>query len=404
MKLIKHAVLWVTVILFSISGCARGLDITWKNDQVKTAIVETAISSIVETLAAAGIAPSPTPNESPTSTQMVPLPIATITLETTSVLIPTWELTPTPTLTSAPEIPNTPTPTVEAGTVESSARDLIRNRMISYGKVNEAQLSDAYWERLTRRIALYGSARNILTLEYHGDNYTMYNGQYSMSPVSFRDQVAYLMMQDYHFVTMHEAEGFVYGCLELPARSVILTTDISDLHVASMLSITDTFADLADTYGYDPHMLAFIWTGAMTKGACADNTCWQMLNQANETGYFTFGSHSTSHRDFGQITNEEGIADLQLSAKVMLDAMGIRAYSLAWPFETCSAYPVSIANLGMTLAWGGTTKPMSRNYTAWLDGKPFCLPRMLPPNIEGISMRPPGMNFQDMLSSALNAP
>lgn len=404
MSSIKRALLWVIVILFSLSGCARGLDITWKNDLAKTAIIETAISSIVQTLAAAGNAPSPTSNESPTSTDLVPLPTASITPENTSVSSPTWEFTPTPSLNSTPETPNTPTPTVEAGTTKSSARSLIRNRMLSYGKINEGQLSEAYWEHLTRRIALYGNSRNILTLEYHGDDYTMYNGQYSMSPGSFRDQVAYLMMQDYHFVTMHEAEGFVYGWLELPARSVILTTDISDLHVASMLSIAETFTGLADTYGYDPHMLAFIWTGAMTKGVCAENTCWQTLNQANETGYFTFGSHSTSHRDFKQITNEEGIADLQLSTQAMLDAMGIRSYTLAWPFETCSAYPGSIANLGMTLAWGGTTKPMSNNYTAWLDARPFCLPRMLPPNIEGISMRPPGMTFPDILNSALNAP
>lgn len=372
----KRALLWIIIILFGLSGCARGLDITWKNDQVKTTIIETAISSIVETLVAAGNTNSPNSNENPTSTSLEPLSVKS----------------------------TTPTPIVEAGTMESSARNLIRNRMISYGYINENQLSNAYWDHLTRRIALYGNARNILTLEYHGDNYTMYNGQYSMSPSSFRDQLSYLMTQDYHFVTMHEAEGFVYGWLELPARSVILTTDISDLHVASMLSIADTFADLSDTYGYDPHMLAFIWTGAMTKGVCADNTCWQTLNQANETGYFSFGSHSTSHRDFGQISNEEGIADLQLSTQAILDAMGIHAYTLAWPFETCSPYPDSIASLGMTLAWGGTTKPMSRNYTAWLDGRPFCLPRMLPPNIEGISMRPPGMNFQDMLNGALNTP
>jgi hypothetical protein len=401
---LKRTLLLVIAILLSLSGCTRGLDITWKDDQVKTAVVETAISSIVQTLAAAGNAPSPTSNINPTSIELVPLPTASITSENTSVSSPTGEFTPSPGMTSAPETTITPTPTVEAGTMESSARDLIHNRMISYGYINEKQLSDAYWERLTRRIVLYGSARNILTLEYHGDNYTMYNGQYSMSPASFRDQVAYLMLQDYHFVTMHEAEGFVYGWLDLPARSVILTTDISDLHVTSMLSIADTFADLADTYGYDPHMLVFIWTGAMTKGACADNTCWQTLNQANETGFFTFGSHSTSHQDFGQISNEQGILDLQQSSQAILNAMGIHAYTLAWPFETCSAYPDSIANLGMTLAWGGTTKPMSRNYTAWLDGKPFCLPRMLPPNIEGISMRPPGMNFQDMLKSALNAP
>jgi len=77
--------------------------------------------------------------------------------------------------------------------------------------------------------------------------------------------------------------------------------------------------------------------------------------------------------------------------------IGLTPYALAWPFETCSAYPDTISTLGITLAWGGVTKPMEQNFTSWLDPRPLCLPRMLPPNIEGISMRPPGYTLQQML-------
>jgi hypothetical protein len=276
--------------------------------------------------------------------------------------------------------------------------------MQAYGDVQDAYLGDAYWQQLQARLAHCGSAQNILTLEYHGDSYNMYDGRYSMSPQAFRAQVAYLMQQDYHFATLHEVEGFVQGWLELPSCSVILTTDVSDEHAASLLSIASTFADLEADYGYSPHMIAFIWTGAMESGGCWGGSCWEDLNEALESGYFTFGTHSYSHQDFGQITPAAQAEDLQRSISDMQTQMGLTSYALAWPFETCSAYPDTISALGITLAWGGVTKPMEQNFTSWLDPRPLCLPRMLPPNIEGISMRPAGSTLQQMLDAVLQSP
>jgi len=290
-----------------------------------------------------------------------------------------------------------PTPTATLALPSGTAREQIYARMQAYGDVQEAYLSDAYWQQLEARLARCGSAQDILTLEYHGDSYTMYDGRYSMNPQAFRAQVAYLMQQDYHFATLHEVEGFVQGWLKLPSCSVILTTDVSDEHAGSLLSIASTFADLEAEYGYAPHMIAFIWTGAMESGVCWGGGCWEDLNEALETGYYTFGTHSYSHQDFGQITPAEQAEDLQRSIGDMQAEMGLTPYALAWPFETCSAFPDTISALGITLAWGGVTKPMEQNFTSWLDPRPLCLPRMLPPNIEGISMRPPGYTLQQML-------
>ena len=301
---------------------------------------------------------------------------------------------PTPTVTSQPP---PPPPTATLALPSGTAREQIYARMQAYGDVQEAYLSDDYWQQLEARLAHCGSAQDILTLEYHGDSYTMYDGRYSMNPQAFRAQVAYLMQQDYHFATLHEVEGFVQGWLELPRCSVILTTDVSDEHAASLLSIASTFADLEAEYGYAPHMIAFIWTGAMESGVCWGGGCWEDLNEALESGYFTFGTHSYSHQDFGQITPAEQAEDLQRSILDLQTKMSLTPYALAWPFETCSAFSDTISALGITLAWGGVTKPMEQNFTSWLDPRPLCLPRMLPPNIEGISMRPPGYTLQQML-------
>jgi hypothetical protein len=99
--------------------------------------------------------------------------------------------------------------------------------MKAYGNVQQDYISGNYRSSLERRLEQYGSARNILTLELHGDNYNMYDGRYSLTPEVFYSQVDTLMSRDYHFATLHEVEGFTQGWFPLPARSVILTTDIS---------------------------------------------------------------------------------------------------------------------------------------------------------------------------------
>ena len=356
-----------------------------------TAVHQTAEAYAQQTLTSLPHSQSPSAATS-TATNQPPAPTSTHT----ATLQPPTELPtqpPTAAITPLPQPTSTATLELPSGT----ARERITARMQAYGDLQAAYLSDAYWQQLEARLARCGSAQDILTLEYHGDSYIMYDGRYSMNPQAFRAQVEYLMQQDYHFATLHEVEGFVQGWLALPSCSVILTTDVSDEHAASLLSIANTFADLEAQYGYAPHMIAFIWTGAMESGVCWGGYCWEDLNEALETGYFTFGTHSYSHNDFGQITPAEQTEDLQRSISDMLAEMGLTPYALAWPFETCSAYPDTISTLEITLAWGGVTKPMEQNFTSWLDPRPLCLPRMLPPNIEGISMRPPGYTLQQML-------
>jgi len=44
----------------------------------------------------------------------------------------------------------------------------ITARMQTYGDMQAAYLSDAYWQQLEARLERCGSAQDILTLEYHG--------------------------------------------------------------------------------------------------------------------------------------------------------------------------------------------------------------------------------------------
>ena len=316
------------------------------------------------------------------------------------------QFSPTP---SEP-LPAEPTPTASPTILPSSTQDAfqdlpepwlrIQERMQSYGQVQEDYLSPEYRLRLSQAIEAQGEAAQILSLELHGDNYSMFEERYSLTPEIFYSQVETLLAEGYHFATIHEVEGFVYGWFPLPQKSVILTTDISSQTVNSLASIAQTFAALEQQYGVRPHMIVYPWTGDMLERpgiACEGDSCWQALRDARDSGFFTFGAHSQTHPDFSTVGFEQLETDWMTSRQAMLNNLGLNVYSLAWPFEVCSQDTQAMLNMGFTIGWGGVTKPITQNYTAWQDPAPLCLPRMFPPAISGVSMRPEGLTLEQML-------
>ncbi len=316
------------------------------------------------------------------------------------------QFSPTP---SEP-LPAEPTPTASPTILPSSTQDAfqdlpepwlrIQERMQSYGQVQEDYLSPEYRLRLSQAIEGQGEAAQILSLELHGDSYSMFEERYSLTPEIFYSQVETLLTEGYHFATIHEVEGFVYGWFPLPQKSVILTTDISSQTVNSLASIAQTFAALEQQYGVRPHMIVYPWTGDMLERpgiACEGDSCWQALRDARDSGFFTFGAHSQTHPDFSTVGFEQLETDWMTSRQAMLNNLGLNVYSLAWPFEVCSQDTQAMLNMGFTIGWGGVTKPITQNYTAWQDPAPLCLPRMFPPAISGVSMRPEGLTLEQML-------
>jgi len=369
------------VSLILLSGCGRlALQQIYNVTQTAASALSTAQTLFNPNLPLAATITPPTPTEalsSPTLSEPLPAdPTATATATTV----------PSPTVDSLENLPEQWTP--------------ILQRMQSYGQVQEYHLSHDYRTRLGGLIEAQGIARQILSLELHGDNYSMFEERYSLTPEIFYSQVEYLITEGYHFATIHEVEGFVYGWFPLPAKTVILTTDISSLTVNSLYSIAQTFTALEQQYGIKPHMIVYPWTGDMVERpgiACDGDSCWQALRDARDSGFFTFGAHSQTHPDFSTVGFEQLETDWMTSKQAMLNNLGLNVYSLAWPFEVCSADTQAMLDMGFTIGWGGVTKAMTDNYTAWQDPAPLCLPCMFPPAISGVSMRPDGLTWQQML-------
>lgn len=323
--------------------------------------------------------------------------VASETLQPTlAPVIPT--VTPIPTLepTAIPTLTPSPTPIPQA-------QQKIRAIMESYGKVDEKYLSASYWDRISQNIAKYGAAKRILCLEFHGDNYSMYGGAYSMTPESFADQMDYMMKNDYHFVTGPETIGFLEGWLQLPARSVILTTDSSAASMSSMPRVIDIFSKLEAKYGYPPHIQSFIWTQGMDPSQsdrCKGDVCWQAYRVYRDSGYITFGTHTESHSDFSLFTSAQTEKDLTESLTKIKDNLGLTVYAITWPYEACSPHLDLLTQLGIKYAYGGWTRSLTQLYTYERDNMPLCLPRLFPPNPDGGSGRPKGLTLKELLSSA----
>ena len=304
------------------------------------------------------------------------------------------EETPAPTATDMPS-----TPSDAAFTLAPEWRG-IKTRIESYGQLDPDQISQTYIERLQRQVSKYGKAKYITALEYHGDDYTMYENAYSMDPATFKTQIETLMQQEYHFVTLPELEAFVYGNIDLPSRSIILTSDLSALHIASLASITQTFKELEAQYGYRPHLQVFIWVGDMQSDLnsnCKEDACWQAIRTAKDSGYFSFGSHSWSHSDASKWHIDITKADFEKANKAIKENTGLTAYSLAWPFESAYEYTDRLSESGFTLAFGGLTRLSGPQMVQFDDPTPMRLPRLLPPAINGLSMRPKAATLQQIL-------
>lgn len=311
--------------------------------------------------------------------------------------------TPTPTLyptpTETPTVIPTPTP------IWDSQRAGVRLIMEKYGFIEEYYLTDEYWSTLYNRIDNYGVAEKIVALEYHGNNYSMYDGAYSLNPDAFYKQIEYLMENQYHFVTLHELKGFLDGWLDLPKRSIILTTDSGYTSQESFESIITQFSELELIYGYKPHMQSYVWTKGMTQeesSVCKENACWKSFLKAKDSGFFTFGTHSETHPQFEFKTVDFLKEDLGISTEKIRENTGLNVYAITWPHESCSWDLEALDEIGIEIGFGGLSKYTSDAFVYKNDQMYNCLPRLFPPNGGGYSSRPYGFTLEDILNAQEN--
>jgi peptidoglycan/xylan/chitin deacetylase (PgdA/CDA1 family) len=276
-----------------------------------------------------------------------------------------------------------------------SRRDFLKLSGLMLGALAVGDPISRNTERLYR-IQKYGPASRIPALEFHGDNYFFYNGAYCMDPRTFLYLMAWLQENEFWAVTSDELVAYIQGALTLPARSIILTTDSGN---GSMKSLSRMIPVLQKT---GMHFISFIWTRYMLAGEsvdCQQDVCWESFRTARDSGVFSFGSHTESHRDFATLNLEDGLKDLLESKKEIEDFLGISPQLISWPFESVPDWVPSLAEYGFRGGFAGSSRnPMLDNVVLPGETAPWSMPRIFPPNTGSLtSGRPAGKNIQQLM-------
>jgi len=307
----------------------------------------------------------------------VPGPTNTVPATQTSPSATPWSATNTPTqLPSSTPLPSPTTdPTALTATAEYAALSPRDRRRISL-------------------IEQYGTATKALPLEFHGDLYWFFDGAYSMDPPTFTWLMDWFQKNDVWAVSADELLGFLDGTLQLPARSVILTTDSGASSVDSLQRMIPVLQDTG------MHFISFIWTMQMLPeetAGCPDNLCWETFNIAKESGVFSFGTHTEYHLPLAEKDEAFGMQDVAQSIEEIETNLGISPQVLSWPLESCPKWGENLADLGIRAAFGGRSRPFDQCAVYAQDPLPYCLPRLFPPNRQDLlSSRPAGMSIEEL--------
>jgi peptidoglycan/xylan/chitin deacetylase (PgdA/CDA1 family) len=251
-------------------------------------------------------------------------------------------------------------------------------------------------ERL-RLIRKYGPATRVPALEFHGDNYYFYDGAYCMNPPTFKYLMTLLQENEVWAANSDEVVAYIQGHLELPTRSIILTTDSGNVSHTSLERMIPVLQETG------MHFISLIWTRFMQANEsvlCQGDICWNGFREAKDSGVFSFGSHSETHRDLALLSPEEGLIDMLDSKKEIEEMLGITPQLISWPFESVPSWAPILADHGFvgSFAGGGSRKTMLENVILPNESSPWDLPRLLPPNIGSLtSGRPGGKTMQEML-------
>lgn len=239
---------------------------------------------------------------------------------------------------------------------------------------------------LARLVEKYGPAQGVPVFEFHGDSYRMFSGLYEMNPETFKSQMEWLRKHEFHAVTGLELCGFLDGNIELPSRSVILSTDSGVGSVRSMPRVLEVLRETG------MHMQSYIWTRGMNDEA------WDMFREILKTGLVTIGTHSTSHDDLATYSFKQGLRDLLESKELIEKELSIAVYGISWPLESYPDWAPKLKDHGFEYGLAGWSRERAKLAVYKNDPQRFNLPRIFPPNPNGKSGRPGGLSLSEIMT------
>lgn len=180
------------------------------------------------------------------------------------------------------------------------------------------------------------------------------NGQMTVSPIAFREQLTFLRDNGYQVIPLHELYAFVQGNHQIPSKSVVITID--DGH----RSIYQEAFPILKEFGYPATV--FIYSDYINGGGLT----WNEIAQMQASGLINFQPHSKTHSNLALLL--EGEKEFQYSQRIeaevnkskqrLQDRIDSEIFAFAYPYgdtnhDVINELKKHRISIGLTVQSGG---------------------------------------------------
>ncbi len=166
--------------------------------------------------------------------------------------------------------------------------------------------------------------QTVPVLCYHRFSTKKSSDKITVSAETFERQMAYLKNNGYTVLTLQQFYDFIDFRRRPPKKSVVLTID-DGLKTAHTIAFP-----ILKKYGFPA--VIFINTYNIKDSANKNTMTWEDLRELKDSGLIGIESHSVTHEDLTKISDEQLMAELGESKRLIKSMLGITSTAFAYPY------------------------------------------------------------------------
>lgn len=165
--------------------------------------------------------------------------------------------------------------------------------------------------------------QTVPVLVYHQISPKKSSSKITVSEENFERQMAYLKNNGYHVLTMKQFLDFIDFRQRPPKKSVVITLD------DGWKSAKTIAYPILKKYGFTA--VLFLYTDLVDSNQTPLALGWDDVRALKDSGVFEIGSHTMTHSDLNNISDDRLQKELRESRQIILEKTGVTADVLAYP-------------------------------------------------------------------------
>lgn len=155
----------------------------------------------------------------------------------------------------------------------------------------------------------------------------------SVTPSNFSTQMDYLAAHGYHTISLDEMGAALLSHAALPQKPIVITFDdgYADCH--------DTALPILQSHGFKA--VNFVITGLV---GAPNYLTWGQIDEMKNSGVFTFGSHTITHRALYSLDNKSIKTEVTESKDILQSNLGYPINWFAYPYGA-GAFDSRVSNI-----------------------------------------------------------